>query len=485
MWRVTLSVVATAVVAGCAPMTPAGPRDDRSRPTTFRTYDNAAEPEDPSCYHTGPCDKYELEFPQGQRIRIELWSSQIDTVLIVGDGAGERAYGTPESPAVIELGATAGPVRILAAASTSAGFGDYQLVVGPEPIAERSLPAPKLAWEARRDQLLSQHPIGPEFSIAEHEARRQLAAELDGLAQVPFDRAVTLHGFRPVDVPVDAGYCYRIAYTLQADASYSELALRGLSHSIETPDQRGLGSGSLTVLGLHAVTPRFCASTAGDARFTLVAEHAPRDHAAEVGTGAIDLRLYREPFWPGLRTKDDLARSIKEHTRGHSIATTFKVALASNARRAIDVTRGKCYTLVLRLADGAAWSASAIEHGIGMTYEGDHEDLSAGPGLVGPGAVSAIGCAQRSQRYQLSVVAYGPGDAVGTGSATAQLYVRSARRGELETLARDDAARTESDRVDAERRKRDHCAKCRKDHFGDQQAFESCAAQWYGRDACY
>ncbi len=476
------------LLAGCAgALAPVAPQE-RPRPTTFRTYDNAHEPEEPDCYQTGPCDKYELQFPAGQQVRIELWSATASTVLIVDQGGGleQRATGTPQAPAVIELADGAdGAVRILAAAADRYALGDYQLVVGPEPAAELTLPDPKVPWETRLAGLLADHPAQPEFAISHKEGKRRLAAELGGFEAVELDREAALHGFAPVDVPVEAGYCYRISWSLREGASYSELATRGLDASVDTPDHRGLGTGPLIVLGPYAVTPRFCAEQSGDARLTVTASLAPPAHAAELGTGGIALSLHREPFWPGLQGAAKLKETIAEYTRGHTAGKKVKADLGSFDKRPFPVKRGKCYVVVFRLGADADWSQEAREHNIAIDFDGEDETVSAGPGVVGRGAVSALGCPQRSQTYQLSVFALGQDAPLGAGTVTMQVYTRSARKGELQRDARETAEQIEQSREDDERRKREHCAKCRKDHWGDQQAFESCAAQWYSRDACY
>ena len=73
----------------------------------------------------------------------------------------------------------------------------------------------------------------------------------------------------------------------------------------------------------------------------------------------------------------------------------------------IQLKRGWCYVMVLRLGDGAAWSEHA-RNGVEFTYKpkkrGDDE-ISGGPGVTGPGGVGSAGCPQRSGTYQVDLIA--------------------------------------------------------------------------------
>ena len=73
----------------------------------------------------------------------------------------------------------------------------------------------------------------------------------------------------------------------------------------------------------------------------------------------------------------------------------------------IQLKRGWCYVMVLRLGDGATWSEHA-RHGVEFTYapkkDGDDE-ISGGPGVAGPGGVGSAGCPQRSGTYRFNLIA--------------------------------------------------------------------------------
>ncbi|HEX6836109.1 MAG TPA: hypothetical protein VF334_06025 [Polyangia bacterium] len=73
----------------------------------------------------------------------------------------------------------------------------------------------------------------------------------------------------------------------------------------------------------------------------------------------------------------------------------------------IQLKRGWCYVMVLRLGEGASWSEHARQ-GVEFTYKpkrGGDGEISGGPGVAGPGGVGSAGCPQRSGTYLFDLIA--------------------------------------------------------------------------------
>ena len=188
---------------------------------------------------------------------------------------------------------------------------------------------------------------------------------------------------------------------------------------------------------------------------------------------------------PELRGKPEPQSAVREYTDGHAASTSFRIDLSAPKPQPMSLQRGSCYVVVFRLDDGAAWSATAVEHNIGIEFTGPDISIHAGPGLIGRDAVGAPGCLFRSGAYELKMRVYTSDEPLGVGMATARLYVRRTRKGELARLEREDREERLASEREADRRKREHCAKCREQYYKDQSGFEDCAAQLYDRRACY
>jgi hypothetical protein len=191
---------------------------------------------------------------------------------------------------------------------------------------------------------------------------------------------------------------------------------------------------------------------------------------------------------PGMKPKAELDAEIKTSTRRHRRAASFRLDLAKPEARRLKIKRGTCYVVVARLEAEAAWSIDVVEHGVMITLEGADEGVSAGPGLIGPGAVAAFGCMRFTAPYELLFQPLGgPHDEtrLGAGHAAVEIFTRPARRGELAALERELREQEEESRRSAEERKREHCRKCREES-DTKDELETCARTGgYSSGDCY
>ena len=100
----------------------------------------------------------------------------------------------------------------------------------------------------------------------------------------------------------------------------------------------------------------------------------------------------RSSGYPTRKSRADLDAMAQHMTEKYQLVNTSTGTLEALAPIAINGKRGMCYAVVLRLADGAAWDTGA-EAGMLFDYRVPGGASKAGPGLVGPGAVGALPCA--------------------------------------------------------------------------------------------
>lgn len=131
-----------------------------------------------------------------------------------------------------------------------------------------------------------------------------------------------------------------------------------------------------------------------------------------------------------------------------------------------DGKAGTCYTVVMRLGTNAAWGLGA-EAGLKFEFQRPEIKGSGGPGVVGPGAVASVGCAEADGPITLTMAPMFGTDPMGTGPIAMQLYSHVLTRAEKQQLEADKqrqiaeqrefAAREEERqrRADEERQRRD------------------------------
>ncbi|HSQ65849.1 MAG TPA: hypothetical protein VLM85_21655 [Polyangiaceae bacterium] len=195
---------------------------------------------------------------------------------------------------------------------------------------------------------------------------------------------------------------------------------------------------------------------------------------------------YHDPSFD--HSPGELDGFIVENTRGF----TKEGPAASGRLEAFEplpvtLRRGRCYRMVLRLDEGAAFSELA-RRGVAFIYRnGDRGmEVNGGPGLHGPtGGVASGGCPQQTAHATFDMIANW-GSAVdkshihelGTGGFTLQLYSKAVSDKELaarkadedEQIAESDRFRAEEQRKQRERVTRG-CQVC-------QQKRLDCIADW-------
>jgi hypothetical protein len=290
-----------------------------------------------------------------------------------------------------------------------------------------------------------------------------------------------LEAFEPVQVPAEPGYCYQVVWRLGEAAAWSEMARRGLA-AVVRQSGATVNAGS-RVVGSGGIIGPACVTTPGDLQVSLRSLHAPRGYAAPLGNGEIKLDVFRLAHWPGRKSQAELDAERRTRTRGMSARTKRKVSLDAPIPLDLPLSAGSCTVVTLRLDPGSQWSDDALQRGVGFNVTLPDADLSAGPGVIGPGVVSDLGCPGVSGSFPARFAAMGS-ERLGTGTGTLEIWSRTARPGEVaaEKKRWRDAAR-ESD-AEAERNKREHCKKCRTDARGDYEAFDRCVRQWYRTGDC-
>ncbi len=157
----------------------------------------------------------------------------------------------------------------------------------------------------------------------------------------------------------------------------------------------------------------------------------------------------------------------------HTIATQtakFKPTGRKGATRleapepfVFDGVNGTCYTIVMRLGEGATWGVGA-EAGLKFEFHRPEIAGSGGPGVVGPGAVASVGCAEATGPITLTMAPMFGTDPIGVGPLSMQLFSHVLTRDEKRNLEADkqrqlaeqrDFAAREAERDEAARRQRD------------------------------
>lgn len=482
-----LAVPLALLCGGCVPLSrqPAGP-PAFTPPTTSVTYAGATTDEDPDYYQAGPYDLYRLSWAPGTSVRLTLSSPAHDTLLNVScpRQQDQRVAARAGQPAVLEwvLGPTPGECRVIVASTRLNVDGDYTLQVGPPPTTEVSLPKPPPTLAQRRERVLSRQAAKTAFLLSAKDRAIMLRSKLEGLEPIEKPLAQTLERFDPVPLTVEPGFCYAVSWELGAGAAWSELAKRG----VEWWALVGSGRANVNsnVLGAGGITERYCPKEAGTVSLVMEASSAPRGLEKELGTGPVTLRFHRMPLWPGKKSPQSLKAEQAKVTRGTAVVLSRVVSLDGPIALEVPFAANKCAAVTLTLTPGSAWSAKVIEHGIGFNYDLPGSDLSAGPGLIGPGALSDVGCPGVTAKVPMEVVAYGGEQALGTGTATLQLRQRAARAGEVSRERREQRESARESQENSDRLKREHCSQCRRESRGDPDDFDRCVRRWLSSGDC-
>ncbi len=160
--------------------------------------------------------------------------------------------------------------------------------------------------------------------------------------------------------------------------------------------------------------------------------------------------------YPTRKSPAELDAAVAQHTAGFSPAgSTSRGALDRAVTYTFEGIEGTCYTVVLRLTEGAAWGPGA-EAGIRVAFETPATTGTAGPGLIGPGVVGAVGCTEASGPITLSMVPMVGDPPLGSGEYEIALWSRVATEEQRAALAADKQRQQDASdqfkREEAERR---------------------------------
>ena len=175
--------------------------------------------------------------------------------------------------------------------------------------------------------------------------------------------------------------------------------------------------------------------------------------------------------YPTKHTAEELEAFLDKNLEGYKPeGKSIDGKLDEGVRVPVELSRGKCYFMVLRLGEGAAYSKKA-QAGYRFDYEpkGGGSQISGGPGIHGPGGAGSAGCPQSNGSYDfvLRNVVGATEEDLGTGPITLQMYSKPVSEKQLANLKADEERqidesnkfRAEQEAKDAERA-RTGCAKC-------------------------
>ena len=129
-------------------------------------------------------------------------------------------------------------------------------------------------------------------------------------------------------------------------------------------------------------------------------------------------------------SKDQLNAFVKG--KGQKLGTPSKSTLESPDFVDVKVKKGYCYTVEVRLADGATWKSGRRPSMFFPDWQ--QNPLSAGPSLIGDsGAVFEPSCSDKNGKVSFGLQTYGPDDHVGAGGYVLQVYERKPSQKELAT----------------------------------------------------
>lgn len=189
---------------------------------------------------------------------------------------------------------------------------------------------------------------------------------------------------------------------------------------------------------------------------------------------------------------EERERFIAESTDGYEpMGDPVVGTLQAYAPAPVELQRGYCYAAVLRLEDNASFSELAKKGLAFMVRSESGPDISAGPGVHGPGGVGHAGCPQESTSATFDLEALADASRaheLGNGGYTLQWVRKSVSEEELEALAADsERQRLESEAFHRERAAKTNaaaCDRCRKEHLQCLRDGNGSATCEDKRDSC-
>jgi hypothetical protein len=207
----------------------------------------------------------------------------------------------------------------------------------------------------------------------------------------------------------------------------------------------------------------------------------------------------RSMGYPTRKTAADLDALIAQQTKDFKLAKKgLEGRLDSPSLLTIDGVKGTCYTVVLRLGDGAAWGVGA-EAGLRFDFRSPTGPGSGGPGVRGPGAVVSVGCAEASGPIALTMAPMIGNDPIGSGRVSLELWSHVLTKQEAVALEADKQRQIEEQREFAaqeaakkQQRLSSGCSKCEaryqgclgagRGDFACRDQYRSCAFEEAGPD---
>lgn len=193
----------------------------------------------------------------------------------------------------------------------------------------------------------------------------------------------------------------------------------------------------------------------------------PMYRAQPVDPAAQRAAMAQSAGYPTKKSPAELEQTIAKHTEKFKpTGRNGQTTLEAPEPFVFDGKAGTCYTVVMRLGANAVWGVGA-EAGLKFEFQRPEIKGSGGPGVVGPGAVASVGCAEADGPISLTMAPMFGADPMGTGPIAMQLYSHVLTRAEKQQLEADKqrqiaeqrefAAREEERRrrEDEERQRRD------------------------------
>lgn len=141
--------------------------------------------------------------------------------------------------------------------------------------------------------------------------------------------------------------------------------------------------------------------------------------------------------YPTKKSLTELEQTIEQQTRSFKASgRSGELRLEAPEPFVFDGVSGTCYTVVMRLEDGAVWGLGA-EAGLKFDFQRPEIAGSGGPGVVGPGAVASVGCAEATGPITLTMAPMLGTDPIGQGAIKLQLYSKVLTRAEKQRLEQD------------------------------------------------
>jgi hypothetical protein len=138
--------------------------------------------------------------------------------------------------------------------------------------------------------------------------------------------------------------------------------------------------------------------------------------------GAQRAAIARSTGYPTQKSPEALEQAIARTTRDFQPAgDPVERRLEAPEPLTVQGTKGSCYVVVMRLGAGAAWGRGA-EAGLRFRFTTPTHPGFGGPGLIGPGAVASLGCAEADGPITLTMSPMVGADPIGQGPLATQVW---------------------------------------------------------------